>query len=347
VADGSLLSDGAYCYDLISGWVSLQNAVSSELRIHYKYSYTNDLAIANWDTVNMVYGNVQTPYVDFDADVEIGWAPLTVNFTGLTPGASNWLYEFGDGGSSTVGSPQHTYTDGGAYDVYAENTSANGWHNRNRRKFIRVLADTLTISDGAGMPGQTVTIQVNLHNTHPMDWLILPLQFTGDFSLGYFGFNTTGCRTDYFQQVKLTRFAFDKLTFLFQAGTYPQKLPLAPGDGPILNIVFSIPSDATGFVTIDSTTMSTDSLYIDAGYMEYQPYVITGVVSTGVCGDMNGTSTVDIADLTYLVAYMFKSGPAPLSPALANVNGTGGIDVADLTFLVAYMFKDGPAPVCN
>ncbi len=57
---------------------------------------------------------------------------------------------------------------------------------------------------------------------------------------------------------------------------------------------------------------------------------------------------IDVADLTYLVAYLFKSGPEP--PCLEEGNadsivGIGGpIDVADLTYLVKYLFKDGPAP---
>ena len=347
VADGTPLGHGDYCFDLIYGWVSLKNAAASELRIHYKYSYTNDLAISNWDTVNMVYGNTATPYVDFSANVTSGWAPLAVSFTGNTSGASNWLYGFGDGGTSSMANPQHTYTDGGAYDVYAENVSADGWHNRTRRKMIRVLADTMRIADAAGQPGQSVTIQVSLRNTHPLQRIILPLSLSGDFGLGYSGFNVVGCRTDYFQQVKLTSFAFDKLVFLFQVGSPPAKQPLAPGDGPIINIEFLIPAVATGLVTIDSTTLNADSLHIEAGYFGYQPHVIAGTISTGVCGDMNGSSTVDIADLTYLVAYMFKGGPEPASLALANVNGQGEVDIADLTFLVAYMFKSGPAPVCN
>ncbi len=57
---------------------------------------------------------------------------------------------------------------------------------------------------------------------------------------------------------------------------------------------------------------------------------------------------VDVADLTFLVAYLFLSGPAPpcLDEANADgVTGAGGpVDVADLTFLVAYLFLGGPPP---
>ncbi len=57
---------------------------------------------------------------------------------------------------------------------------------------------------------------------------------------------------------------------------------------------------------------------------------------------------VDVADLTYLVAYLFQGGPAPPCLEEGNVDGITGvggpIDVADLTYLVAYLFLGGPAP---
>ena len=57
---------------------------------------------------------------------------------------------------------------------------------------------------------------------------------------------------------------------------------------------------------------------------------------------------VDVADLTYLVAYLFQGGTAPPCEPEGNVDGIvgvgGPIDVADLTFLVAYLFQGGAAP---
>jgi hypothetical protein len=65
------------------------------------------------------------------------------------------------------------------------------------------------------------------------------------------------------------------------------------------------------------------------------------------CGDVNASGAQpDIADLTYLVYYMFQSGPPPVYYNLGNVNGVGTIDIADLTYLVAYMFKSGPPLLC-
>ncbi len=57
---------------------------------------------------------------------------------------------------------------------------------------------------------------------------------------------------------------------------------------------------------------------------------------------------IDVADLTYLVSYLFGGGAPPPCEEEGNVDGIigagGPIDVADLTYLVAYLFLGGPAP---
>jgi hypothetical protein len=57
---------------------------------------------------------------------------------------------------------------------------------------------------------------------------------------------------------------------------------------------------------------------------------------------------IDVADLTFLVAYLFQSGTVPPCFEQGNTDGIigvgGPIDVADLTFLVAYLFSSGAAP---
>ena len=54
--------------------------------------------------------------------------------------------------------------------------------------------------------------------------------------------------------------------------------------------------------------------------------------------------TIDISDLTSLVAWMFRSGITPPCMLQADIDANGTHDITDLTYLVAYMFKSGPAP---
>jgi len=63
-------------------------------------------------------------------------------------------------------------------------------------------------------------------------------------------------------------------------------------------------------------------------------------------GDINGDDTdANILDLTYLVDYIFRGGPAPGCPNEADVNSDGtSANILDLTFLVDRVFRGGPAP---
>ncbi len=86
--------------------------------------------------------------------------------------------------------------------------------------------------------------------------------------------------------------------------------------------------------------------------------------SPGCCiyrADINhdGQPDPDIADLIYMVTYMFQEGPEPPCDepgtgdctehyyAETDVNGDGSCspDIADLIYLVTYMFQEGPAPI--
>jgi len=65
------------------------------------------------------------------------------------------------------------------------------------------------------------------------------------------------------------------------------------------------------------------------------------------CGDINADGIgPNIADLTYLVAYLFGGGPPLPWEDAGDVNASGGINVADLTYLVAYLFTGGSDPDC-
>jgi len=73
----------------------------------------------------------------------------------------------------------------------------------------------------------------------------------------------------------------------------------------------------------------------------------TEVTIEPICGDVDDDGAVNVADVTYLVDYLFFEGPPPPVMEATNVDGEGGINVADLTYLVEYLFFGGPEPVCG
>jgi hypothetical protein len=63
-------------------------------------------------------------------------------------------------------------------------------------------------------------------------------------------------------------------------------------------------------------------------------------------GDVNNNGFVNILDVTYLIAYLYKSGPAVPCPDEANTNGALPINILDVTYLLSSLYKNGPGPVC-
>lgn len=64
----------------------------------------------------------------------------------------------------------------------------------------------------------------------------------------------------------------------------------------------------------------------------------------GQTGNIDGAGVIDIADMVYLVEFMFESGPLPIPYAAGDVDCSGSIDIGDLVYLVSYMFGGGPLP---
>ena len=65
-----------------------------------------------------------------------------------------------------------------------------------------------------------------------------------------------------------------------------------------------------------------------------------------ICGDANGNELVNILDVTYLITYIYKSGPDPVPMEGGDANGNGAINILDVTYLITYLYKDGPDPIC-
>ena len=102
-------------------------------------------------------------------------------------------------------------------------------------------------------------------------------------------------------------------------------------DDPDCPVVDFVPFADSAFNFDDTASCCTDRGNVD------------GIVGIG--------GPVDVADLTYLVTYLFLGGSAPPCEEEGNVDGIVGIggpvDVADMTYLVALLFQGGdPAPPC-
>jgi vibriolysin len=115
------------------------------------------------------------PVANFSGTPTSGGAPLTVNFTDLsTNSPTAWSWTFGDGGTSTVKNPSHTYTSPGTYTVSLTATNASGSDNETKTNYINVLAPQPPVAAFTGTPttvtvGQNVTFTDQSTNT-PTSW---------------------------------------------------------------------------------------------------------------------------------------------------------------------------------
>ncbi|MFH2048104.1 MAG: dockerin type I repeat-containing protein [bacterium] len=66
---------------------------------------------------------------------------------------------------------------------------------------------------------------------------------------------------------------------------------------------------------------------------------------TWMLGDVNHDHDVNIADLVYMVNYIFKGGTSIYPEFVGDVDHTCDINVADLVYMVNYLFKGGDDPL--
>lgn len=93
------------------------------------------------------------PVVDFTTDDSSSCqAPFTVQFTDLTTGAMEWLWDFGDGSTSTQQNPAHTYTAVGDYSVTltASVGSSGCSASVTRNLLIKIRPTTVSINAPSG-----------------------------------------------------------------------------------------------------------------------------------------------------------------------------------------------------
>lgn len=89
------------------------------------------------------------PAAAFTAASTTGPAPLTVQFSDASTGAmTQWLWDFGDGATSSEPSPAHTYHEPGTFDVALTVTGAGGNDTSTQPGLVEVLPADLKIETG-------------------------------------------------------------------------------------------------------------------------------------------------------------------------------------------------------
>jgi hypothetical protein len=73
--------------------------------------------------------------------------------------------------------------------------------------------------------------------------------------------------------------------------------------------------------------------------------VVTG--GTPIYGDVNGSGRINIADVIYLVLYIFQGSAYPIDPYHGDMDCDGSCNIGDAIILLNYIFASGAAPCGN
>jgi gliding motility-associated-like protein len=118
------------------------------------------------DSVIKTITILDVPQADFtSADTVNCRAPFTVRFTDQSTGAISWLWNFGDGTSSSERNPTRDYTTLGRFDVSLTITNRNGCTStRVKKEFVKLVPPSITFFNlpDSGCAPITIRPQANI-----------------------------------------------------------------------------------------------------------------------------------------------------------------------------------------
>ncbi len=122
-----LTSTSAATYLWSTGVTTQSILVSQPGTYSVTTSNGNGCTAASLQTVVLIpnCGTPNNPVASFTASTTQGCAPMLVNFTNTSTGATSYLWNFGDGVSTTQASSMHTYFVPGTYTVVLSATNGN------------------------------------------------------------------------------------------------------------------------------------------------------------------------------------------------------------------------------
>lgn len=122
-------STGANNYSWKLGNGSSSNQPNPSYTYNKNTTYPIELkAVSRYGCTNVAYDTIRILNTDlkFNADIQTGCAPLKVNFLNLKTGITKFHWSFGDGDTSNLQKPAHTYQNLGNYNVCLNTVNTHG-----------------------------------------------------------------------------------------------------------------------------------------------------------------------------------------------------------------------------
>jgi hypothetical protein len=105
-------------------------------------------------------------------------------------------------------------------------------------------------------------------------------------------------------------------------------------------------TDPAGEITFDPRPVSDGLMWVTVTKHNYVPHEQELWISGCVRGDANGDGAINVADIVYLVNFLYRSGDPPDPMEAGDASCDGIVDVADIVYLVNYLYRGGDPPNC-
>ena len=135
-------------------------------------------------------------------------------------------------------------------------------------------------------------------------------------------------------------------TFLLSAFITYDNPPLAPGRDAVWRPYFIPQSAGTATFRLVSWVNAGQSMLVTEDHAAVLPTFYGGNITVipYLSGDPNHDGIIDIADVVYLINYLFVDGPEPDPYESGDATGDVIVNIADVVYLINYLFLGGPAP---
>lgn len=188
-------------------------------------------------------------------------------------------------------------------------------------------------------------IPVVVFNDELLAGFWIPLELTGPAC--YESTEFTG-RALSLQEVGVGTFDYNKFNLAGASGGDPEQ-EMPPGNGIIAYIHVTLNDTGTANIEEYHVPIGIPFLaFFNGGTAGFRPVFLASehhiVPQDNAPGDVNQNGGVDLADVVFLINYLFKNGPAPTYPPCADPNIDCSVSLVDVVYLINYLFRDGPDP---
>lgn len=348
---------------------SLETDLSNNIHLSYiqdgKVYYTN---------------NAAAPTADFSANPTQGEVPLTVHFGDLSSGDIQvWEWDFGDGGTSNLSNPVHTYTTPEKYSVKLSVKGPGATESARIKEdfiFVQNPFNTLRIPDQMVFPGQKeVWFPVIGGHKEAIDGFQLLGTYDPNFLILRNCGKPEGCiccsSFDYTVVDALNPnpevFVFNDRGTFFEVGCIfdfnpPFNHPTIPAgqNQTLLQLLFDVSDGApqgaeTQVALVNNPDLSRVhfNIFIINGFSQY-PALTPSTVRIRIVeppfpkfflrGDADGNEKLDITDAIKILNFLFLGGAAPPCMDAADFNDSGRVDISQAVSLLNYLYQGGSQP---